>query len=248
MILGIPIAHGNTAKIYHHDNQIIKVFHEHLPKEEARHEAIKQEFAYTSGLPVPRVVDITEVQGRQAIIMEQIQGKTLGELLLKNRDDVEYYLTLSVDVQQKIHQIEAVSFTPMKAKLKSKILSAQRLTDKQKQKLLDQLDQMAFDNKLCHGDFHLFNLILSGEKVYIIDWVDSSSGNRFADVCRTYLLYTLHFNEIAEHYLTLYCEKSGLTRNEVLEWEPIIAGARMAEIVATENPDSLLAIIRRHTD
>ena len=43
---------------------------------------------------------------------------------------------------------------------------------------------------LCHGDFHLFNIIQDvKEDVYIIDWVDAVSGCPEADICRTYLLY-----------------------------------------------------------
>jgi aminoglycoside phosphotransferase (APT) family kinase protein len=247
MNLGNPVAIGNTAKVYLHNNQIIKVFHDHFSEEDANYEASKQVLAFSSGLPVPRLVEVTVVQGNPAIIMEQIEGKTLGELMLEDNEKIEYYIDLSVTVQQEIHRVEADALKSMPSKLSSQIQAAQGLSEEQKQKLLDKLERMPSDNRLCHGDFHLFNLILSGEDVYIIDWIDASSGNICADVCRTYLLYTQHYKELAELYLSCYCSKSGLTRNEILEWEPIIAGARMAEIVPTEDPERLLQIVRQFT-
>ena len=71
---------------------------------------------------------------------------------------------------------------------------------------------MTYENRLCHGDFHLLNLIMSDDKVTIIDWVDASAGDIRADVCRTYLLYSELSTEVAELYLRLYCEKSGLRK------------------------------------
>jgi hypothetical protein len=47
-------------------------------------------------------------------------------------------------------------------------------------------------------------------------------------------------------YLQIYCEKSGLVKDEVLQWAPIIAAARLAEIVPSENPERLLKIVYQY--
>jgi len=70
MILGTPIAVGNTAKIYLHKNRIVKVFKDYLPELESSNEANKQKYAYSCGLSVPKILDVTEIDGKQAIIME----------------------------------------------------------------------------------------------------------------------------------------------------------------------------------
>jgi len=74
--LGSPIAIGNTAKIYLYENKIVKIFNDYLPVTESSNEANKQRFAYSCGLSVPKVLDVTKVNGKQAIIMEYIKGKT----------------------------------------------------------------------------------------------------------------------------------------------------------------------------
>ncbi|WP_224654359.1 hypothetical protein, partial [Escherichia coli] len=69
MILGNPIAIGNTAKIYLHKNKIVKVFNEYLPDTESAYEANKQRFAHSCGLSVPKVLDVTKIDGKQVIVM-----------------------------------------------------------------------------------------------------------------------------------------------------------------------------------
>ena len=84
MNLNAPIAIGNTAKIYLSEDRIIKVFNDYLPDTESLYEANKQRYAYSQGLPVPKVFDVTSINGKQAIIMEYIQGRTIGNLLSEN--------------------------------------------------------------------------------------------------------------------------------------------------------------------
>ncbi|MCA0149546.1 MULTISPECIES: aminoglycoside phosphotransferase family protein [Rossellomorea] len=243
MNLGIPTATGNTAKIYLYENKIYKVFNDSLPAGESMKEAKKQQYAHSCGLPVPEIYDVTNIDGKQVIIMEHIEGRATGDLLTDNMEKAEYYMGMSVDIQMGIHQIKAHSIEPMSEKLRRQIQSAPELDHGVKSVLIKQLDSMTFVENLCHGDFHLYNLILSENNVAIIDWVDSSAGDKRADVYRTYLLYSQVSKELADLYMRLYCEKSGLTKEEVFQWAPIIAAARLSERVSSEDPMRLLEIV-----
>ncbi len=243
MNLGTPIAIGNTAKIYLYENRIIKIFNDYLPETESSKEAYKQKYAYSCGLPVPKIWDVTKIDGKQAIIMDYIKGRTIGNVLYENTKKNEYYMNISVDIQQKIHMVAADSLEPMNEKLSRQIESANNLDNRYKTALIRKLGKMTFENKLCHGDYHLFNLIMSGNDVTIIDWVDASVGDIRADVYRTYLLYLQFSKELADMYLRLYCEKSGLIKEEIFQWAPIIAGARLSEIVLSEKSERLLDIV-----
>lgn len=246
MELGTPIAIGNTAKIYLVKNMAIKIFNESLPKTESTYEANKQKFAYSCGLPVPKVLDVTEIDGKQAIVMEYIPGKTLGSILLDNMEKAEYYMELFSDVQQEIHMVVASSLEPMSQKLRHQIESATILDQRQKYILINKLELLTYEKRLCHGDFHPFNLIVSDNKMAIIDWVDASAGDIRADIYRTYLLYSQFSVELAEMYLQLHCRKIGLSKEEVFEWAPIIAGASLSENVSSENSQRLFEIINRY--
>lgn len=242
MEIGQPVAEGNTASIYQVQDKIIKMFRDDLPDGTSSYEAWKQRYALSKGLPVPRIFDVIKISGRQSIIMEKVSGRTLGDLLLENRDRAEYYMELSINIQQSIHRISADSFEPMAEKLTRQIEAADQLSHQQKVTLIRKLKKMPVKKQLCHGDFHLFNLIMDNQ-VTIIDWVDASAGNSQADVYRTYLLYTQFSSDLAELYLKLYCIKTGVAKEEILEWAPIIAGARLAEGVRSEDSDRLLKIV-----
>ena len=155
-------------------------------------------------------------------------------------------MNISVDIQQQFHKVEVDSLEPMTEKLCRQIELANHLDNRQKSTLIHRLDAIEFENRLCHGDYHLFNLIMSDHNVTIIDWVDSSSGDVRADVYRTYLLYSQISQELADLYLRLYCEKSGLLKDEVFQWAPIIAGARLSENVMSERSERLIDIVNHY--
>ncbi|WP_280771693.1 aminoglycoside phosphotransferase family protein [Salipaludibacillus daqingensis] len=248
MDIGNLIAKGNTAKIYHSDNKIVKIFNDFLPDTESINEANKQKYAYSCGLPVSEILGVTKINGEQAIIMEYVKGETLGVLMFEDKEQAEYYLNISVDMQLKIHSInpnpEAIE--PMYDKLYRQIETMNKLDEKQKYDLLKKLNSFTYENRLCHGDFHLFNLIKTDNQVVVIDWVDSSAGDIHADVYRTYLLYSQVSSELADMYLRLYCEKSGILKSDVFQWAPVIAGARLSESVSTENSERLMMIINQY--
>lgn len=248
MNLGYPIAIGNTAKLYLYEDKIVKVFKKHLPPSESIYEAKKQEFAYSLGLHVPKIVEVTDIQSQQAIIMEYVKGKTVGELLLNNIERAEHYINICVNVQKNIHAVEIDTelLEPMSKKLHHQIEWVDHLNQTQKNTLLSRLDKMTYKPRLCHGDFHPFNLIMSDDKVYIIDWVDSSSGDIRADVYRTYLLFSQKSVHLADMYLDIYCNNSGLSRNEIFQWAPIIAGARLSENVSSESTKRLKEIVTKY--
>lgn len=88
--------------------------------------------------------------------------------------------------------------------------------------------------------------MMSNDNVKIIDWVDASSGDIRADVYRTYLLYSQSSVELAEMYLHIYCQNTGLAKDEVFEWAPIIAGARLSENVSSENVEHLNQLVDQY--
>lgn len=253
MLLNNLIAKGNTASVYLSDHKVIKVFNDGLPETQAFYEADRQRFAYDCGLPVPRVYDVITIDGKQALIMENIQGSTLGDMLNKDKEHAKRYLQISVDVQMKIHAVtekqagnrirEEKAQYGMADKLASQIRSARFPDSRYMEVLIRELCSRTFPANFCHGDFHVFNIIMQDGTPVVIDWVDSSFGDVCADVCRSYLLYSAASWELADLYLDLYCKKSGISKPEIVSWAPVIAGARLSENVPAEHAKSLLQIV-----
>lgn len=80
----------------------------------------------------------------------------------------------------------------------------------------------------------------------VIDWVDASSGDIRADVFRTYLLYSQSSVELAEMYLHIYCSRTGISRDEVFQWAPIIIAARFSEKVSPQNEVYLRRLLNQY--
>ncbi|PGN54527.1 aminoglycoside phosphotransferase [Bacillus thuringiensis] len=249
MVLGNPIAKGNTAEIYLTDDKVVKLLKDYLPDTESMNEAKKQKYAYSCGLPVPNVFEVKKIQNRQAIIMEHVKGDNIGDLLLNNLNEAERYISLCVNEQKKIHAIHVNTdeMELMRGRLERQIKSVHKLDERKKKNILQKLDFITFDFRLCHGDFHPFNLILSKEeKVKVIDWVDASSGDIREDVFRTYLLYSQSSVELAEMYLDIYCSRTGISRDEVFQWAPIIIAARFSEKVSPQNEVYLRRLLNQY--
>lgn len=242
MTLGSPIAMGNTGHIYRQGDRVIKVLRGDLPDSETEREAAKQRYAHACGLPVPEVYEIISVNGRPAIVMEHIEGPTLGDVLMADRSRCGEFMALSADIQLKIHACKAEGIEPMEEKLCRQIMSAGRLDRSLRESLCGDIAAMDYERRLCHGDFHVFNLILTEEGAAVIDWVDAVAGDIKADVCRTYMMYRGFSADFAELYLSLYLKKSGLKRAEVLSWAPYVAAARLSEGPASAEGIRLMAI------
>ena len=96
-------------------------------------------------------------------------------------------------------------------------------------------------DRVCHGDFHPWNLIGSGSSQVIVDWLDACSGHPTADVCRSYLLLRPKFPDMAQHYLSAYCRLARFERELVMGWLPVLAAA--TEQVPDRDKTLLLAQI-----
>ncbi|GAA0122879.1 MAG: aminoglycoside phosphotransferase family protein [Clostridium argentinense] len=241
------IAEGNTAKLYRWGDKAVKLFHKEAAKDEAYYEAAKQEYAYNCGLPVPKVYNVTLINGRQGIVMEYIEGESLGSLIYKDMKQAEYYMGLAIETQMKIHAVTAGNFQPMSERLKEKINAAIGPSNITKQRLINKMNEISRGNNLCHGDCHLFNFIKAKDKIVIIDWVDSSCGSIAADVYRSYLLYLQFSVDLAELYLRIYCEKSHSSKEEIFLWAPILACARLTENVSYDKAKQLIEIVNQYS-
>jgi thiamine kinase-like enzyme len=98
-------------------------------------------------------------------------------------------------------------------------------------------------DRLCHGDFHPWNILGPPGRAIVVDWLDACSGSAEADLCRSYVLMKPPAPQLAEAYLSV-CEAMGLAnRGDILAWLPFVAAARLAEGV-TDGVEALMAMAR----
>ena len=225
------IAVRTTKTVYRDGDKVIKVFDEHYSKADILNEALNQARVEETGLNIPKLLEVTKVGGKWAIVMDYIKGKTLAQLMQENPDKLDEYLNLFVDLQMEIHSKRAPLLNKLKDKMNRKISQAD-LTATIRYDLHTRLEAMPKHNKVCHGDYNPSNIIISDVdgKPYVIDWSHATQGNASADVARTFLLFTLDGkSELAEKYMTLFCLKSDTAKQYVQKWIPIVAASQMVK-------------------
>lgn len=225
------IAVRTTKTVYRDGDKVIKVFDEHYSKADILNEALNQARVEETGLNIPKLLEVTKVGGKWAIVMDYIKGKTLAQLMQENPDKLDEYLNLFVDLQMEIHSKRAPLLNKLKDKMNRKISQAD-LSATIRYDLHTRLEAMPKHNKVCHGDYNPSNIIISDVdgKPYVIDWSHATQGNASADVARTFLLFTLDGkSELAEKYMTLFCLKSDTAKQYVQKWIPIVAASQMVK-------------------
>lgn len=227
MNLDRVIAVRNTKTLYRSGDKCVKVFNEDFSKADVLNEALNQARIEDIGLNIPKVLEVTMVEGKWAIVSEFIKGKTLSQLMQENPGKKDEYLNLFVDLQMEIHSKTCAGLNKLKDKMNGKIAQTD-LDANTRYELHTRLEGMPKHNKVCHGDFNPSNIIIAEDGTpYILDWSHVTQGNASADVARTYLLFWLAGDITgAEKYLDLFCEKSGTAKQYVQKWMPIVAASQ----------------------
>lgn len=221
------IVERQNKAIYKDGNLAIKVFDENYSKSDILNEALNHARVEETGLNIPKIEEVSKIDGKWAISIDFIEGKTLQELMEENPDKFDEYLELFVNIQTEIHTKRSPLLNKIWDKMNRKIDETD-LDSTIKYELHTRLNSMHKHHKVCHGDFNPSNIIITADGTpFVIDWSHATQGNASADVARTYLLFCLKGREdVAKKYLNLFCEKTGTEMKYVLRWLPIVAASQ----------------------
>lgn len=219
-----------TKTIYRDNNRTIKLFVENYSKPDILNEALNQARVEETGINMPKLLEVTKMENRWALISEHIEGKSLQELMNEHPEKEEEYMNMFIDIQLNILSKTCPMLNKLKDKMKRKIEEA-ALSDATKYELNARLAGMPRHNKICHGDFNPSNVIIKEDgSAYVIDWAHVTQGNSSADAARTYLLFNLEGKkEEAEEYLNKFSERAGIEKQYIQKWIPIVAAAHLSK-------------------
>ena len=221
------IAVRNNKTVYREKDKCIKVFDADYSKADVLNEALNQARIEETGLNIPKISEVTMVDGKWAIVSEFIEGITLAQLMEENPEKKDEYLEILVDLQLLVHSKKSPLLNKLKDKMNRKI-SETELDATTRYELHTRLEGMPKHKKVCHGDFNPSNIIIAKDGTpYILDWSHATQGNASADAARTYLLFCLDGDEEgAKKYLDLFCKKSNTAKQYVQKWMPIVAASQ----------------------
>ena len=240
-----PIARGRTADVYDWDDgHILKLFHDWFELENIEYEQKIARAVHASGVKTPAVGDLIRVNEHNGLIYERAEGESMLAMFQRKPWMVFTYSRLLAKLHAQMHEcVFNADVPPQHAKLKNKINHADALSASLKSPLLNALNSMPEGDRVCHGDFHPANVLISGNDATVIDWIDASRGNPLADVARTTVIFlgAVETNQIPNpmakiflrlfhtRYMREYFRLRPHDRNEYHRWLPIVAAARLTE-------------------
>lgn len=240
-----PLTAGRTAEIYHwRDQQILKLFFAEYDQSTAAYEAQIAQALQTAGLPVPAVYELVEVNGRWGIVYERLEGISMWELLLREPQQAPYCAQRMAELHSEMHTHSLdIQIPAQRERLTRKIQHAAALPADLQTKAVAALAQMSTGGRLCHGDFHPANILMTPNGEKVIDWMDASLGNPLADLARTTIiaLGVAETNQIEDEilktavpifhntYIDHYFKLNPGGEAEYQQWLPIVAAARLSE-------------------
>lgn len=98
------IAVRTSKTVYRDGDKAIKVFDSDYSKADVLNEALNQARVEETSLLIPKIIEVTKVEDKWAIVSEFIEGKTLADLMKENPEKTDEYLELFVDLQIKVHE------------------------------------------------------------------------------------------------------------------------------------------------
>lgn len=253
---------GSNSEVYSWGtDQVLKLFFEHDPLH--ANEVIVTVHACNAGIPAPKVTDgLIEVDDREGIVFERIDGPTMSEYLQKHPEELEDCAKQSAELLAEIHSIKDAGPIPTTDRLIRSIKQAACFDGNTQQRILDALDSLPIGDTLCHGDFHSGNVIMSSRGPIAIDWAVGGRGNPTYDYANTKILLmnaqdVIEKSEAAESAQLIamflkafadvlcqrYQELRTIDRKSLPSWLMMAAAVRAKETHAAPD-DPLIALVR----
>ena len=216
MTIGRLLGSGNVAEVFEWGADVIKLYRAGWGKEQAFREAATLALLEGGVLPVPDVHGVLQVDGRWGVVMSRAPGRPVGADMLENPAGAPALLEAVVELQVRMHGEVGRNLPGLHDRLRQKISGVRLLSVDEACAMLGRLEALPGGDRLCHGDFHPFNVMGTIERPVIVDWLDATSGAPEADACRSYLLLLHNAAEAASMYLEAYLRLSGRSREDVL--------------------------------
>ena len=239
-----PLALGRTAEVYPWgESQVLKLFFEWFSLVNIEYEQRIGRAIQETGLPVPEVGDIVEVDGRNGLVYQRVDGVSMWERLEHRPWKVLHHAQRCAALHVEMHtSVINADIPSQREKLAAKINAADALPTSLRGEILKKLEIMPLGDRLCHGDFHPGNIIVTDQCECIIDWIDSTNGNPLADVARTSIILLGAAGRQVGHpmvktlirlfhyvYRRTYFHLLPCGEVEHRQWLPIVAAARISE-------------------
>lgn len=145
--------------------------------------------ARAAGIRVPAPRGFVSHDGRPGLLLERLDGNDLLSIVEKQPWRVWEFGRLTGRLHAELGETPApAGLRDLRAALRGAIAESSAIPERARPRVLAVLDALPDGDRLCHGDFHPGNIILTAEGPVIIDFPNAVSGDPAADFARTAIL------------------------------------------------------------
>jgi len=255
-----PIAVGRTAEIYpFEEGKVLKLFFPTIPQAWIDKEIGTGRYIQDAGLPVPKVYETASRDGRQGVVYERIDGPSLLHQLGTQPWKVLQIARLLATLHAQVHDVPAPpGLETQREWATGGVPETDKLSSALRERVLQLLTSMPAGDRLCHGDFHPANIIVTPRGPVIIDWMTASRGTGCGDVARTSVIleaaqapegtpmrWLLEWIRklLLRTYLKTYFRLRPVDGRQFAAWRAIMAANFLADVSLSEEEGNLAAIV-----
>jgi aminoglycoside phosphotransferase (APT) family kinase protein len=191
--LGEKIGEGAYADVHvWAPGQVVKLFKAGFERRHSWWEARMTRAALTAGAPAPAVFDEVTVEGRFGVVLQRLDGPTLAQLSRSGAMTPEQtgaiLATLAISVHKTASPPDILSLRDTEAgssRRSGGILPQHIVTG-----ILTLIERPAPEDRLCHGDLHAGNVIMTTDGPRLIDWGGATRAPAGLDLACCHFLQT----------------------------------------------------------
>jgi Phosphotransferase enzyme family len=183
-VLGPKLGAGREADVYAYgDAAVLKLYRPGFGGHPAEAAALQS----LDGI-APRLLDLVDRDGRTGLVLERFDGPDMLTLLQRRPWRVFGLAGVLAVTHRAVHRVAAPAQLPeLRPVLAARIHDAP-LPPHLRSFAMRVLDGLPDGDRLCHGDYHPGNVLLTADRTAVIDWPAATRGVPEADHARTLLL------------------------------------------------------------
>ncbi|MFI2489107.1 phosphotransferase [Promicromonospora kroppenstedtii] len=258
-VFGPRIGVGREAEVYAWGaDAVVKLYRDGFDGHRAEAAALA---ALAGHRVAPDLVEVVEREGRPGLVLERVAGADMLDVLRRRPWQVRSLARVLAETHLAVHEVAAPADLPDVRQVLAARLGDASLSRELRGFALRLLDGLPSGDRLCHGDYHPGNVMVSGERVSVIDWPNAARGVPESDHARAVLLLqwadalpagglvsrgfvAAGRSMLTRGYALAYADGADRPLRDLEHWLVVHAAARLSEGVPEERARLLDWLVR----
>ncbi len=194
------IGEGANGEVYRiSDDTIVKIYRPGISLDAIKREKELSKWAFVHEVPTAISFDIVRMEDRYGVVFELLNACSASDYIKKSGSNLENFIIKAADLMKALHSIKVApgELPDMKNKHLKWIDTCRRYLSSD---ICDRLETIVETvperHTLLHGDFHLKNIMMSGDELMLIDMDTLCFGDPIFEMASIYNSY-IEFPSIA---------------------------------------------------